>query len=330
MVVFPHSIPRLLIAFSAALFALAVAANVVHSPYVALSPGPAFDASHAISGPFLNPALPAQHFYITTVDSTPQTWWAHLVGLASTTPTLPASPVPASPDAINAAGAAQMTSSQRTALYLATPHPTLRPAGAQVILAAPAARVPLGAVIVSVNTTPTATVAALLSALARVPPGALLRLTTHQLDSPRLTTINISHYGGHGSLGIELTDWLTGHSPYTLSVPGVNGSSGGLMLALATTAATSAGSLSGPYVVAGTGTIAPSGKVGAIEGVAQKVASARAVHATLFFVAPANYPAARQAASSDPTLHVVSAATYTAALRWLCTHGASSTACTAP
>ncbi|MBK9697774.1 MAG: PDZ domain-containing protein [Propionibacteriaceae bacterium] len=66
--------------------------------------------------------------------------------------------------------------------------------------------------------------------------------------------------------------------------PQVGGSSAGLMFSLALYELLTPGSLVGGRIVAGTGTIADDGQVGAIGGVQEKLAAAEAAHATLFLI----------------------------------------------
>jgi PDZ domain-containing protein len=64
----------------------------------------------------------------------------------------------------------------------------------------------------------------------------------------------------------------------------IGGPSAGLMMSLAIYDTLTPGPLTGGDAVAGTGTITPSGEVGPIGGIQQKVAAARDAGADLFFV----------------------------------------------
>ncbi|MCW2851094.1 MAG: lon2 [Nocardioides sp.] len=79
--------------------------------------------------------------------------------------------------------------------------------------------------------------------------------------------------------------------------PDIGGPSAGLMFSLAIYDTLTPGSLTGGKVVAGTGEIAPDGKVGAIGGIPQKIAGAREDGAQLFLVPPDN---CKEALSADP------------------------------
>jgi PDZ domain-containing protein len=81
--------------------------------------------------------------------------------------------------------------------------------------------------------------------------------------------------------------------PFDVSVninPRISGPSAGLMFSLAIYDTLTPGSLTDDQIVAGTGEIAPDGAVGPIGGIAQKIAGAREEGAQLFLVPPANCP----------------------------------------
>ncbi len=72
----------------------------------------------------------------------------------------------------------------------------------------------------------------------------------------------------------------------------IGGPSAGLVFAMSVYDTLTPGSLTGGAVVAGTGTIAPDGRVGPIGGIQQKIAGAAGDGAELFLVPPANCAAA--------------------------------------
>jgi len=88
-------------------------------------------------------------------------------------------------------------------------------------------------------------------------------------------------------LGIEIGESYRAEFPITVNLEGVGGPSGGLMLSLGIVDKLTPGELNGGHKVAGTGTIDPDGKVGAIGGIGQKMAGARNSGAE-FFLAPAD------------------------------------------
>ncbi len=88
--------------------------------------------------------------------------------------------------------------------------------------------------------------------------------------------------------------------------PSVGGPSAGLMFSLAIYDTLTPGSLTGGGVVAGTGELAADGKVGAIGGIAQKIAGAQEAGAELFFVPKDN---CADVQGLDPDLRLVKATT---------------------
>ncbi|HWM72767.1 MAG TPA: S16 family serine protease [Nocardioides sp.] len=93
--------------------------------------------------------------------------------------------------------------------------------------------------------------------------------------------------------------------PFDVSVnisPDIGGPSAGLMFSLAIYDTLTPGSLTDDEIVAGTGEIAPDGRVGPIGGIQQKVVAARDSGAELFLVPEANCEEALQADNGDMQL----------------------------
>lgn len=84
--------------------------------------------------------------------------------------------------------------------------------------------------------------------------------------------------------------------------PSIGGPSAGLMFSLAIYDTLTPGSLTDGQIIAGTGEIAPDGKVGPIGGIQQKVVAARESGARLFFVPAANCKDALTADNGDMRL----------------------------
>lgn len=112
--------------------------------------------------------------------------------------------------------------------------------------------------------------------------------------------------------------------PPSAATGSVEGPSAGLMLTLADISDLSTGELSA-VPIAGTGTIDIDGGVGAIGGVAYKVAGAISAGAKVFFVPSGNYKAALRASGGH--IEVVGVNGVGDALKWLCGHGATSSVC---
>jgi PDZ domain-containing protein len=89
---------------------------------------------------------------------------------------------------------------------------------------------------------------------------------------------------------LGVTSSATSTPPFAvhLKIADVGGPSAGMMFALGIIDKLTPGSLTGGRHVAGTGTICGDGQVGAIGGIVQKMAAARAAGATLFLAPKAN------------------------------------------
>jgi PDZ domain-containing protein len=83
-------------------------------------------------------------------------------------------------------------------------------------------------------------------------------------------------------LGVSTSTRITPPFPVQLRIDDVGGPSAGMMFALGIVDKLTPGAITGGRHVAGTGTICGDGQVGAIGGIVQKMAAARAAGATLF------------------------------------------------
>jgi Lon-like protease len=118
-------------------------------------------------------------------------------------------------------------------------------------------------------------------------------------------------------LGIDPQDQLAWNFPVKVVVRTANigGPSAGLSMTLGIIDKLSGGDLTGKRIVAATGTIDAQGDVGDVGGVAQKTIAVERAGATVFFVPPQEYKAARS--EDTPQLHVYAVSTLDQALRIL-------------
>lgn len=317
--------------------------STINSPFIVETPGPVFNLATLITGPGINPNVKKEHFYLTTVNASSLSWWGflryklHPVGVLQVSNSA-AEPITQSQS--NTLEYALLHSSQNNALIVASDHvfghAPLTPNGATVLYVvpnSPAAKagikvgdriVSLGGHTVKQATDVTAISSALSQSAAPVPVTVVRSTTTLHLQlnprSPATPTIPWP--------GVGMDTSVSGHSPYKSSLTDVGGPSGGLMYALTYTSALTQGTLAGHWIVAGTGTITPSGVVGPISGISQKVKAALAAGATVFFAPDLDVYHAQQAAIGTK-LKVIGVSNYTQALTWLCQHGGSSSACPA-
>jgi PDZ domain-containing protein len=89
-------------------------------------------------------------------------------------------------------------------------------------------------------------------------------------------------------VGIGIDTLYSGDFDVEFTIERVGGPSAGMMFALGLVDKLTPGPLTGGRVVAGTGTIEPDGTVGAIGGIAQKMAGARSAGAELFLAPQSN------------------------------------------
>ena len=112
----------------------------------------------------------------------------------------------------------------------------------------------------------------------------------------RVTTTESPELPGQAVIGVYVATGFV--FPFDVQVgidDSIGGPSAGLVFAMSVYDTLTRGSLTGGEVVAGTGTITPGGRVGAIGGIQQKIAGAADAGAELFLVPPANCAAALEA-----------------------------------
>lgn len=140
-------------------------------------------------------------------------------------------------------------------------------------------------------------------ALERLPAGRRLRLTVQRGEARRQVSLAPGEGPrrlGPGGLGVEgVTEGLATRFPVRVdfAVREIGGPSAGLMFTLEILDQLDRSrDLTGGMVVAGTGTIWPSGRVGAVGGIRQKVVAARRAGAAVFLAPADNAEEARAAA----------------------------------
>lgn len=271
------------------------------TPYYLISPGNAVDLSQRIAVEGHVP--PRRHFYLTDVAVTHATALLLLGALQPGTRIVRRDMlIPAGtslPDYDRILTAA-MDESQRDAAYVAERAAGLRvgPASRALVVAeiAPGSlaggRLRIGDRLVRVDGRAIIGRGDLSAIVTSLRPGE--RVPVEVERAGRFARIDIATIGTDS--GTRLGIYVSEHGvvpplpvPVHFSVDGVEGSSGGLMFALAIYAELT-NDRRGPDAVAGTGTIATDGKVGPIEGTEQKVIAAKRAGARLFIVPRQNYP----------------------------------------
>lgn len=126
-------------------------------------------------------------------------------------------------------------------------------------------------------------------AVQRHKPGEKVRITVNRDGkATELTVGTIAGEGGKTMVGIQMRVSYKFPFKVDINVGEVGGPSAGLMFSLGIYDKLTPGSLTGGKSIAGTGTIDPSGKVGAIGGIEQKMIGAKRAGATIFLTPAGN------------------------------------------
>jgi Lon-like protease len=165
-----------------------------------------------------------------------------------------------------------------------------------------------GDLILAVGKKPVTTPAQVEEAVLASGAGKALDVRIERDGAKRTVTLTPEASDGKARVGIELLPSYRFPFQVTVGIDNqIGGPSAGLMFALGIYDTLTPGSLTDGDVIAGTGTIAPNGKVGGIGGIQQKVAAARETGAALFLVPAANCREALGATNGD--MRLVRAAT---------------------
>ena len=318
-----------LAAFFASL--LAVAGALLPLPFVELGPGPTFDVLGKTDGkPLLQideaPTYPTGGTLdITTVNERGGADSGVFLGRVVVgwlrpevriVPREALYPDDVSQADVNAANVAAFSDSQSNSIaasmsYLHKPIRTL------IVVAAVTEGTPAwnqldpGDQIVRINNTQIHTMDDVDAAMSKVKPGESVVVDVIRDAKPvsvHIVTTSNPQDSTRAFLGIEIGESYRAEFPITVNLEGVGGPSGGLMLSLGIVDKLTPGELNGGKLVAGTGTIDPDGKVGAIGGIEQKMAGARGAGA-VFFLAPAENCADVRAAHIPSGLTVAKVST---------------------
>jgi Lon-like protease len=161
-----------------------------------------------------------------------------------------------------------------------------------------------GDLILAVGGEPVTTPSQIEDAVLASGPGKPLDLRIERGGSERTVTLTPEEdEDGNARIGISMLPSF--RFPFQVSVgidDQIGGPSAGLMFSLGIYDTLTPGSLTDGEVIAGTGTIAPDGKVGPIGGIQQKIAAARETGAKLFLVPAANCREALGATNGDMSL----------------------------
>lgn len=290
--------------------------------YAILMPGPTIDAREMLLIPDSDPQQQGG-LLLTTVAVAPRVNMLNLlhaafVSSASAVPREAVIPSEWSLQKLEELGRREMDESRAAAVAAASRHlgvpVQVRGAGVEItaLTDAPQHGLSAGDVIVQVGPHHVRTIWDLADSLHNLTPGGNTRLVVVSGDSLRSVELPVGRDSrGDPTLGVRGTTVSprVATSTSVAMAPGdFIGPSAGLMLAIATVERLSRQSLTAGHIVAGTGTMAPSGAVGPIGGVTQKVFGAEQAGAEFFLVPVANYREAARAASQMKVVPVASLA----------------------
>jgi Lon-like protease len=220
-----------------------------------------------------------------------------------------------SPKEVEQQNTRQMADSQQKAVAAALTELKI-PVGTRVLIDSitkgmPAeGRLRAGDEIVAVDGGKTADVEAVKAAMGRRKPGEPVEVTVLRGGKEQkiaVPTVASKTAAAQAVVGVILTEDYKFPIKVTITVGDVGGPSAGLMFSLAIVDKLTPGSLTGGTFIAGTGTIEPDGRVGAIGGIQQKMIAARDAGAKVFLTPSDN--CADATATAPDGLRVVRADT---------------------
>lgn len=291
------------------LLAVLMLAGALRVPLVSLSPGPTFDTLGAVQGQTVvtvagRPTYPTSgHLEMTTVGVTDQltafdalrAWFDPREELV---PRAAIYPPGKTAQQVEQENTAQFTNSETDAevaalTYLKEP---VKVVVGPLSVNAPATGVlKEGDQLLSVKGQQVTSPAQVSQILSTTRPGDRVEVSYQRADGPvtrGTVTVGARPDGPQGFLGITPEGQPLDPNQIVIKLGDIGGPSAGLIFALAVVDKLTPDDLTGGKVVAGTGTIYPTGQVGPIGGISLKMLGARQSGATVFLVPAANCPEA--------------------------------------
>jgi PDZ domain-containing protein len=312
----------LLVAAALALV-LGIAGLWLPVPFVTLAPGPVTDTLGSVKGVSLidvdgRATYPTSgRLELTTVEETPR---LNLLGaledwLDSDRAVVPREliqPPGASQEEIQQENTQEMLDSQTEATVAALTQLGIKPTGTAVVVYAvpsgsPASgKLESGDVITAVDGTAVHSQVELRAQINKARPGEDLKITyrrgTGAASVTAVTTGPSPDDRNRPIIGVTTTERQLYPFTVHISLSDVGGPSAGLMFALGIVDKLTPGQLTGGRIIAGTGTIDQTGKVGPIGGIQQKILGARGSGASVFLVPSGNCADAKRMAPKGLSL----------------------------
>lgn len=281
------------------------------SPYFLITPGGTYDIGTRLRIPAEN-LKPMGHMAFTAVFEQEATWGdiaqAQIAGGAETVPAVDVRPPGTTQQQVNETNKRLIDESKPVAAVVA-----LRAAGFPVAITGQGAQVEsviegmpaqdvltVGDIIVGVDGQPVDTTNALIEAIAKHRPGDTVSLSIvrdGQHMDVQVGTKTSPTEPARPIVGVTISTYLFDvRMPFPVDIESdnVGGPSAGFMFALGILDAVTDGDLTRGYYVAGTGTIAADGSVGAVGGAAEKALAAEQDGAQIFLVPRADYESAKR------------------------------------
>jgi Lon-like protease len=281
------------------------------SPYFLITPGGTYDIGSRLQVPD-DRRRPMGHMAFTAVYELEATWAevarTKLVGQAEVVPAVDIRPPGVSQEQVNQTNKRLIDESKPVAAVVG-----LRAAGYPVDITGQGAEVEsvldgmpakgilqVGDIIVAVDGQPVQTTNSLVELVRRHRVGDQLSLSIQragQAQDVQVGTANSPSEPGTPIVGVTISTYLFEvRMPFPVDIQSdnVGGPSAGFMFALGILDAVTDGDLTRGYYVAGTGTIAQDGKVGAVGGAAEKALAAEQDGAQLFLVPRDDYEEAKR------------------------------------
>jgi Lon-like protease len=291
------------------LLAVIVLAGTVQVPLVALSPGPTFDTLGAERGQTVvtvagRPTYPTSgRLEMTTVGVTDNlkgfdALRAWLDPLEELVPRAAIYPPGKSAQQVEQENTTQFTNSENDAEVAALTYlkqPVKVVVGPLTVNAPAAGVLKHGDQLLSVKGQQVTSPAQVSQILATTRPGDRVAISYQRGDGPvmeGIVTVGSRPDGPQGFLGITPEGEPLDPHQIEIKLADIGGPSAGLIFALAVVDKLTPDDLTGGKVVAGTGTIYPTGLVGPIGGITLKMVGARQAGATVFLVPAPNCPEA--------------------------------------
>jgi Lon-like protease len=308
--------------------ALSVVAWNVHLPYLAYSAGPVFDVNSSISAEDIEVFPPAGELLMLTVIAQDVNLFEVVIATFDPSIDLIEKQAVRRPgetdEEYRSRSLQQMDDSNFRSIAVALSHLGFGMVPVEVVIDGIVEGVPaeqvleLGDTIAAVRGVSVAAISEIGPLIQDLPVGERIQMTVIRRGEQLELEVELAERTdtpGVAMIGVILSEIVEPPFGVDIGSGNVGGSSAGMLHALAIIDALTEGELTAGHVIAGTGTIHPDGRVGAVGGVRQKVIAAEAAGASHILVPVENYDEA--ASVPRTTIEVVPVGSLAEALDFL-------------